>query len=54
MDRKLAAICSTDVTGDSRLRGDEEEASIRTLPTSREVKASLLQSRQGRVVDAPE
>ena len=54
MDRKLAAIFSTDVMGDSRLMGNEEEASIRTLPTSREVKASLLQSRQGRVVDAPE
>jgi hypothetical protein len=40
--------------GDSRLMGNEEEASIRTLPTYREVKASLLQPRQGRVVDALE
>ena len=31
MPRKLAAIFSTDVVGYSRLMGDDEEATIRTL-----------------------
>ena len=31
MERKLAAIFSTDATGYSRLMGDDEEATIRTL-----------------------
>ena len=31
MERKLAAIFSTDVAGYSRLMGDDEEATIRTL-----------------------
>ena len=31
MERKLAAILSADVKGYSRLMGDDEEATIRTL-----------------------
>ncbi len=31
MERKLAAIFSTDVAGYSRLMGDDEEATIRSL-----------------------
>ena len=34
MERKLAAIFSTDVAGYSRLMGDDEEATIRTLTAS--------------------
>ena len=34
MERKLAAIFSTDVQGYSRLMGDNEEATIRTLTSS--------------------
>lgn len=34
MARKLAAIFITDVAGDSRLMGDDEEATIRTLTAS--------------------
>jgi adenylate cyclase len=53
MQRKLAAIFSTDVAGYSRLMGDDEEATIRTLTAYREVISSLVQHHRGRVVDAP-
>ena len=35
MERKLAAIFSTDVAGYSRLMGHDEEATIRTLTAPR-------------------
>src|SRR5215471_17286602 len=53
MERKLAAIFSTDVAGYSRLMGDDEEATIRTLTAYRTVISSLIQHHRGRVVDAP-
>src|SRR6476646_237877 len=53
MERKLAAIFSTDVAGYSRLMGDDEEATIRTLTASRSVISSLIQQYRGRVVDSP-
>src|SRR5581483_7469600 len=53
MERKLAAIFSTDVAGYSRLMGDDEEASIRTLTAYRDVISSLIQQYRGRVVDSP-
>jgi adenylate cyclase len=53
MERKLAAIFSTDVAGYSRLMGNDEEATIRTLITSRVMISSLIQQYRGRVVDAP-
>ena len=53
MVRKLAAIFSTDVAGYSRLMGDDEEATIRTLTAYREVISSLIQHHRGRVVDSP-
>ena len=53
MERKLAAIFSTDVAGYSRLMGDDEEATIRTLTAYRTVISSLIQHHQGRVVDSP-
>ena len=53
MERKLAAIFSTDVAGYSRLMGDDEEATIRTLTAYREVISSLIQHYRGRVVDSP-
>jgi adenylate cyclase len=53
MERKLAAIFSTDVAGYSRLMGDDEEATIRTFTAYREVIATLIQQHRGRVVDAP-
>jgi adenylate cyclase len=53
MERKLAAIFSADVVGYSRLMGDDEEATIRTLTAYREVISSLIRHHRGRVVDAP-
>jgi adenylate cyclase len=51
--RKLTAILSADVEGYSRLMDDDEEATIRTLTTYRDVMATLIQQYRGRVVDAP-
>ena len=51
--RKLAAILSADVEGYSRLMGDNEEATIRTLTAYRTGIADLVQQYRGRVVDAP-
>ena len=53
MERKLAAIFSTDVKGYSRLMGDDEEATIRTLTAYRAVISSLIQRHRGRVIDSP-
>jgi adenylate cyclase len=53
MERKLAAIFSADVAGYSRLMGDDEEATIRTLTASREIISSLIQQYRGRVIDSP-
>ena len=53
MERKLAAIFSTDVAGYSRLMGDDEEATIRTLTAYRAVISSLIHHHRGRVIDAP-
>jgi len=51
--RKLAAVLSADVKGYSRLMGEDEEATIRTLTSYREVMANLIQRHRGRVVDFP-
>src|SRR5262249_45882258 len=42
-----------DVKGYSRLMGEDEEATIRTLTAYREVMAALIQQHRGRVVDSP-
>ena len=51
--RKLAAILSMDVKGYSRLMGDDEAMTVRTITTYRELIASLVQLHHGRVVDSP-
>ncbi len=51
--RKLAAILSADVKGYSRLMGADEEGTLRTLTSYREVIATLIQQHNGRVVNAP-
>ena len=51
--RKLTAILSADVKGYSRLMGEDEEGTIRTLNTYKEVMTTLIQQQRGRVVDAP-
>jgi adenylate cyclase len=53
MERKLAAIFSTDVKGYSRLMGEDEVATIHTLTAYRELIATLIQQHRGRVVDSP-
>jgi formylglycine-generating enzyme required for sulfatase activity/class 3 adenylate cyclase len=50
--RKLAAILSADVVGYSRLMGDNEEATIRTLTDYRKVMGNLIELHRGRVVDS--
>jgi TolB-like protein/class 3 adenylate cyclase len=51
--RKLTAILSADVKGYSRLIGEDEEGTIRTLNTYKEAMSNLIQQQRGRVVDAP-
>ncbi len=51
--RKLTAILSADAVGYSRLMGEDEAATVRTLETYRRVISDLIQQHRGRVVDAP-
>ena len=51
--RKLTAILSADVEGYSRLMGDDEEATVRTLTSYREVLITLIQQHSGKVLDSP-
>jgi len=51
--RKLTAILSADVVGYSRLMGDDEESTIRTLTIYRSAMTVLIHQHRGRVVDAP-
>ena len=53
MQRRLAAILSADVQGYSRLMGEDEAATVRTLTAYREVMGSLIREHGGRVVDTP-
>ncbi len=51
--RKLAAILSADVKGYSRLMGEDEEWTVRTLNAYKEVTINFIHQHHGRVVDAP-
>jgi len=51
--RKLAAILSADVKGYSRLMGEDEEWTVRTLSAYRKIMRNLIQQYRGRVVNAP-
>jgi TolB-like protein/class 3 adenylate cyclase/Flp pilus assembly protein TadD len=53
LDRKLAAILSADAKGYSRLMGDDEEATVRTITLYREVMTAIIEKHRGRVVDSP-
>ncbi len=53
MERKLTAILSADVEGYSRLMGEDEEATIRTLTSYRQVMGALIPLHRGRVMDSP-
>jgi formylglycine-generating enzyme required for sulfatase activity/class 3 adenylate cyclase len=52
-ERRLAAILSADVSGYSRLMGEDDEATLRTLSEYRDLQFALISSRRGRVVNAP-
>ncbi len=51
--RKLSAILSADVKGYSRLMGEDEVATVRTLKEYRELMSKLIKEYRGRVVDSP-
>jgi class 3 adenylate cyclase len=48
--RKLAAILSADVKGYSRLMGEDEEWTLRTLKAYKEAMANLIQHHRGQIV----
>ncbi|NQU57935.1 MAG: copper-binding protein [Rhodospirillales bacterium] len=51
-ERKLAAILHADVVGYSRLMGEDEEATLRTLTSHREIMSSLIVMHHGRWVSS--
>jgi len=51
--RKLTAILSADVKGYSRLMGENEAETVKTLTAYRKIMGELIQQHRGRVVDAP-
>ena len=51
--RKLTAIMSADVAGYSRLMGEDEAATVRTLEAYKQVMFALIKQHRGRVVDSP-
>ena len=53
IQRKLKAIFSADVQGYSKLMGDDDEYTVNTITTYREIMTDLIEKYHGRVVDAP-
>lgn len=53
MLRRLAAILSADAVGYSRLMGDDDVATVRTLSACRSLIAETVAASGGRVVDSP-
>jgi adenylate cyclase len=51
--RKLTAILSADVKGYSRLMGENEAETVKTLTSYRKIMAELIQQHRGRVIDSP-
>jgi adenylate cyclase len=51
--RKLATIFNADVAGYSRLMGEDEAATVRTLEMYKDIMAELIRQHRGRVVDSP-
>jgi adenylate cyclase len=52
MERKLTAILCADVFGYSRLMGEDEEATHRTLTSHRKIIDSLIEQHHGRFVNS--
>jgi adenylate cyclase len=53
LDRRLAAVLSADAVGYSRLMGEDDEATVRTLQAHRRTIERLIGRFRGRVVDSP-
>jgi class 3 adenylate cyclase len=53
LPRRLAAIFSADVKGYSRLMGENEEATVRTLAALQKDAFAVIREHAGRVVDSP-
>lgn len=51
--RKLVAILSADVKGYSRLMGEDEVGTMRTLLSYRNLMGTVIEKHEGRVVNAP-
>jgi len=51
--RKLTAILSADAVEYSRLMGDDEEATVRTITAYRAVLTTFIQQHNGKVLDSP-
>jgi adenylate cyclase len=51
--RKLTAILSADVEGYSRLMGEDEEATVRTLKAYRGLMTTIIGQHHGRLIDSP-
>jgi adenylate cyclase len=51
--RKLTAIVSADVKGYSRLMGENEAETVKTLTAYRKIMGELIQQHRGRVIDSP-
>src|SRR5712692_3222996 len=52
MERKLTAIFCADVFGYSRLMGEDEEATLRTLSSHRKLIDSFIEQHHGRFVNS--
>jgi adenylate cyclase len=52
LERKLAAILCADVFGYSRLMGEDEEATLRTLTSHRKLIDSQIEQHHGRFVNS--
>jgi adenylate cyclase len=51
--RKLTTMFSADVAGYSRLMGEDEAATVKTLTSYRRIMVELIKQHRGRVVDSP-
>jgi adenylate cyclase len=53
LKRKITAIFSADVKGYSRLMGENEAETVRTLTAYRKIMGELIEQHRGRVIDSP-
>jgi TolB-like protein/class 3 adenylate cyclase/Tfp pilus assembly protein PilF len=51
--RKITAIMSSDVVGYSKLMGNDEAATVKTLEAYKSVMSALIDQHRGRVIDSP-